>query len=258
MKYIHFTPTLCMPLPLLEITHLARLHPDGSGHLLHPADVSIFAGDRIVISGRAGSGKSLLLRAIARLDNVQLQRMMFLQKAVDERDLPRYRSRVQLVHQHVELIDGSVEDNIRLPLRFSQHKHRSFDSNNLHRALDFFQQPKDFFQRHSSDLSGGERQIVNLLRSLSLSPQLLLLDEPSAALDHASAQLLESYVQQWLAESPNERAYVWVSHSREQMQRVGHQHWHMVSGKLHSQAPTTVTDETEQNTYTTQQIGADS
>ncbi len=67
-----------MPTPLLHIKNLSRQRADGQGYLLHPTDISITAGERVAICGASGSGKSMLLRAIALLDSIHYQNITFL------------------------------------------------------------------------------------------------------------------------------------------------------------------------------------
>jgi putative ABC transport system ATP-binding protein len=82
------------------------------------------------------------------------------------------------------------------------------------------------------NLSGGERQIVAMLRALLVVPAVLLLDEPSAALDPQTTATLEQLVDTWHAEEPSKRAYVWVSHDTAQAQRVADRIIHLRDGTL--------------------------
>ncbi len=78
--------------------------------------------------------------------------------------------------------------------------------------LQLLHKPADFLQRSVSVISGGEAQIVAFLRALQLSPLVLLLDEPTASLDTATANCLETLVAAWQNEAPK-RAYLWTSHA---------------------------------------------
>ncbi len=232
---------LAMSDSLLHIKNLSRQRADERGYLLHPTDISIAAGERIAVCGASGSGKSMLLRAIALLDTIDYQNITFLGSDIKDVSIPHYRSQVQLIHQNVTLIEGSVEDNLRFPHTFAVNRNRVATPFDIQGALEFFQLPQRFLQRHSNQLSGGERQIVNLWRSLALSPRILLLDEPSASLDADAALRLEQYVRQWLDDSPNERAYLWVSHHSEQIQRIANVYWHVNAGVLQIQATPVIT-----------------
>jgi len=87
-------------------------------------------------------------------------------------------------------------------------------------------------ERTAPTLSGGEAQIVALLRAIQLRPTLLLLDEPTAALDDESSRMIERLVSGWFEESPAARALVWVSHNKEQVARVASRVMSMSAGRL--------------------------
>jgi putative ABC transport system ATP-binding protein len=89
----------------------------------------------------------------------------------------------------------------------------------------------DFLDKLASDLSGGEAQIAALVRVLQLAPDVLLLDEPTASLDPASARSIEALVSAWF-DADAERACIWVSHDLEQARRVATRHLTMNAGVL--------------------------
>jgi ABC-type iron transport system FetAB ATPase subunit len=84
-----------------------------------------------------------------------------------------------------------------------------------------------------SRLSTGERQRLALLRSLSVSPSILLLDEPTAALDQSATEKVEALLRNWVQAQP--RAIIWVSHDGTQRQRVATQQWRVANGVLQCQ-----------------------
>jgi putative ABC transport system ATP-binding protein len=74
-----------------------------------------------------------------------------------------------------------------------------------------------FLTKDAEHLSGGEAQLMALLRALQLEPQVLLLDEPTASLDEGTTLKVESLLKEWQAEG--ERAIVTISHHPDQMAR---------------------------------------
>ncbi len=79
---------------------------------------------------------------------------------------------------------------------------------------------------------GGKPNSAALLRVLQLDPEVLLLDEPTAALDPASARAVEALVAAWFEAAPDKRAYLWISHDPAQAARVGSEQLSIVAGEL--------------------------
>jgi putative ABC transport system ATP-binding protein len=125
-----------------------------------------------------------------------------------------------------------VEDNLRLPFALKAHRGRRFDRERILQLLEGLGRSAAFLDRSSRDLSGGEAQIVALLRAVQLDPALLLLDEPTASLDNVTAQAVEGLLDRWFAAGQGERALVWVSHDLDQARRVTGRCLHMRSGRL--------------------------
>jgi putative ABC transport system ATP-binding protein len=78
---------------------------------------------------------------------------------------------------------------------------------------------EDFLERQAVQLSGGEAQMVAVVRALQLDPLALLLDEPTASLDPHGAERLESLINDWQA-ADEQRALLLTSHNQDQVARV--------------------------------------
>jgi putative ABC transport system ATP-binding protein len=201
---------------MLEAVELTRRTPTGLV-LLNGISLSIRPGERFAILGPTGSGKTLLLRALALLDAVDSGEVRFDGRAVSDPEVPAFRRRVVYLHQRPALIEGTVEQNLQLPWSFKTKSDSGFHRENVLRFLGCIGRGADFLHRPSAQLSGGERQIVALLRALQLEPRVLLLDEPTAALDFKSTACVEDIVRTYLKESPGTRASVWVTHDLDQV-----------------------------------------
>lgn len=205
---------------ILSAQGLRRKTPDGSSFLLQDVTVNLEAGDRLVLSGPSGSGKSLLLRSLVLLDPLQQGTVYFRGRPVTRADIPHYRSQVVYLAQHPLLLEGTVEANLRAPFQLEQYRNRALDRAKVIDQLRALDRCVDFLGKASRELSGGEAQLVALLRVLQLSPRVLLLDEPTSALDPQTTLQIENLLLQWVETDSGERAFVWVSHDPQQRARV--------------------------------------
>lgn len=209
-----------MPLktPLLETRHICRRGRNDEP-LLNSVRLTVRAGERWAISGVSGAGKTLLLRSLALLDPIGGD-ILWNGQTVDARNILEYRSRVIYLAQNAAMIDGNVTDNLKLAFSLNQNQDRKWDERQVNDWCSQFQKDEQFLKRDAHDLSGGERQIVVLIRALAISPQILLLDEATSALDPQSVNIYEQIVGEWLEEDLNNRAIIWVTHSKDQRHRV--------------------------------------
>lgn len=194
--------------------------------------LTIVAGQRIALEGPAGSGKSLLLRALALLDPVDTGTIRWRGAEVADSDVPAYRRSVAYLAQSPALVEGTVETNLKLPFSLAAHRRQSYDGT---RCLDLLRQlgrDGTFMAQPVETLSGGERQITALVRLLQLEPDVLLLDEPTAALDPVTTSLAERLIREWVEVDASGRAYAWVSHDAQQARTVSDRRLRMNRGTL--------------------------
>ncbi|MEW4530253.1 ATP-binding cassette domain-containing protein [Maioricimonas sp. JC845] len=219
-----------MTAPLLEARNLHRTG-DGETPLLTDVSLRVDPGQRWAIRGSSGAGKTVLMRALALLDPIDAGEIHFHGKPVANTDVPRYRSRVVYLQQRPTLLEGTVEENLQLPFQLRAHDEHQYDRDRIIELLSHVGRDESFLTRQREHLSGGEAQIVAVLRAIQLNPQLLLLDEPTAALDADSVHAVESLVTDWLAED-NTRATVWVTHDDAQTQRMSDHVLHLAGGRV--------------------------
>ncbi len=206
--------------PLLTATGLGRRRSRSDAWLLRGVNLAIRGGDRLAITGPTGAGKTLLLRALSLLDLIDEGEVRWREKPIAPADIPFYRRQVIYLHQRPTFVEGTVEDNLRLPYSLRASRGDHFDRHKALKLLGSVGRGGDLLSRTDQDLSGGERQLVAIARALQLEPTVLLLDEPTASLDREAAQSIEDLVLGWQRQNARERAVVFVSHSPEQVGRV--------------------------------------
>jgi putative ABC transport system ATP-binding protein len=171
----------------------------GSRVVLERIDLSVAAGERVIIRGRSGSGKTTLLNVIGGLDGgydgelrVDGQDL----HALHERARGRYRAdRVAFVFQRANLIGRlSLLHNVLLPSLF-QHRRRN-GSADRRRALEVLERVglASFARQEARLLSGGEAQRAALARAIFAEPKILLCDEPTGSLDEESARSVAALI----------------------------------------------------------------
>ncbi|MEM1116152.1 MAG: ATP-binding cassette domain-containing protein [Bacteroidota bacterium] len=182
-------------------------------------DLRLGAGERLAVVGPSGSGKTLLLRALAGLDRLDEGEVRWEGRVPEADGLPAHRARVGYLSQTPALFAGTVADNLRAPFDLGVHAGRAYDPEAACRALDRLGRRAAFLDQGVDGLSGGERQLAQLLRAMQAAPQVLLLDEPTASLDTAATAEVEALVADYLAAEAG-RAAVWTSHDPAQLDRA--------------------------------------
>jgi polar amino acid transport system ATP-binding protein len=157
----------------------------GQFHALKSIDITVMAGQCVVLWGPSGSGKTTLLRCIAGLEPAQSGTLEVagVRRVVGPLVRPQPSRDVGMVFQRSALfLNMRVIDNLTLGLRRVRRMERR-DAEAL--ALRYLAQVRmaDFAMRYPAQLSGGQQQRVEIARALCMEPRLVLFDEPTAALD---------------------------------------------------------------------------
>jgi ABC-type polar amino acid transport system ATPase subunit len=163
----------------------------GSVEVLHGVDLSIHAGEHVVIFGPSGSGKSTLLRSINLLEQPDEGSLRVLgveygpaECAKKERGSPlALRRQVGMVFQQFNLFPHlTVLGNVTFALRRAKGVSREAAEERAVEALESVGL-LPWAAHYPSQLSGGQQQRVAIARALSLDPKVMLFDEPTSALD---------------------------------------------------------------------------
>jgi ABC-type polar amino acid transport system ATPase subunit len=157
----------------------------GDNLVLDGIDMSVDAGEVLVIIGPSGSGKSTLLRCINLLEPIQSGRIFLEQEEITRPgiDISAVRQRIGIVFQQFNLFPHlKVMDNLTLAARRVRKLPRSEAERRAEELLEIVGLPEKAYQ-YPHQLSGGQQQRVAIARALMMSPHVMLFDEVTSALD---------------------------------------------------------------------------
>ena len=220
---------------LLRLRDVGRRAPGSDKWLIQDVSLEVNAGDRIALVGSSGSGKSVLLRVLALLDGIDAGTLEMQGKPAGEPSVPEHRRKVTYLHQRPALFEGTVQFNFERPFCLKVSQNASYNRDRVLKLLRDVGREESFLQKRVSELSGGEAQIMALIRAVQLDPVMLLLDEATAALDEETTEAAERLVNGWL-EQENERAVVFVSHDEAQARRVARRIIRIDAGRIREDA----------------------
>ncbi len=176
-------------LPLIEMKGIKKAF--GDNEVLKGFSLKLFPKENVVILGKSGSGKSVLIKCLIRLMEIDEGEVIVLGKSIpdlNQEDLDHIRTEVGFLFQGSALYDSmTVRENLQFPLR--RHPERKLGTNEdelirqalksvgLEEAIDLM----------PAELSGGMKRRVALARTLILKPKIILYDEPTTGLDPITA-----------------------------------------------------------------------
>lgn len=190
-------------------------------NLLQEVSLSVKAGRIHALLGPSGSGKSTLLYTLNRLREITEGQIKIDGEDIRSLNILELRRRVGFVMQKAIFFSGTVGDNILYGPRLKTKLNPSRSSVPLpdpRFLLQLVGLDPEWVSRDPNTLSGGQQQRVSLARTLANEPEVLLLDEPTAALDTQGSIHLENLITRLCAE--HHLTVIWVTHDLRQAQRV--------------------------------------
>ena len=195
--------------------------------LFSRVDLSLERGARLALLGESGGGKTTLLKLLDRLVECESGAVEVLGRPVAEHPIGELRRRVILV-SHPALFGGAVRDELCVALRWRGLSDPSDEAlRGLLRSLGLSEVE---LGREGEALSAGQRARVCLGRALLCEPELLLLDEPTGALDPRAARELIDALVAWSEERG--ASLVVVTHRPADAERLGGQAAFLLDGEL--------------------------
>jgi subfamily B ATP-binding cassette protein MsbA len=195
-----------LPLPHLRGTirfeAVDFAYPGQPRPTLRQADFTIAVGEWTLIQGASGAGKSTIVNLLLRFFTPGTGRILIDGIPLDQIDMDAWRSRIAVSGQDVELIDGTIADNIALgrPDASPAEIDRVVDAAGLEAIVAALEHGLETrIGERGLNLSGGQRQRVGIARALLVEPDLLILDEATSALDAASDAQIFAAVERAMA-----------------------------------------------------------
>ncbi|GAC1424197.1 MAG: ABC transporter ATP-binding protein [Flavisolibacter sp.] len=159
----------------------------GNNHVLKGIDLEVCQGENVVVLGRSGTGKSVLIKIISGLLRPDQGTVSVLGKEVDrlsEKELLLLRLKIGFSFQNSALYDSmTIKENLEFPLvRHNRNLNRAQVNQSVRSVLEAVGLLKTINQM-PAELSGGQRKRIGIARTLILQPEIMLYDEPTAGLD---------------------------------------------------------------------------
>ena len=179
------------PALVIQITNLKKSY--GDNHVLDGFNMNLYEGENLVVMGKSGSGKSVMIKCLIGLEAPDSGTIMVMGKNINllkQEDLDELRTEIGFLFQGSALYDSmSVRENLEFPLRRHTKKFgfledttalvmEALENVGLAHAIDLM----------PSELSGGMKRRVALARTLILQPKIILYDEPTTGLDPITAK----------------------------------------------------------------------
>jgi phospholipid/cholesterol/gamma-HCH transport system ATP-binding protein len=170
----------------------------GNYHVLKGVDLELYKGENLVVLGKSGTGKSVLIKIIVGLLTPDEGEVKVLNKYVDQityTQLLALRLKVGFSFQNSALYDSmTVRQNLEFPLVRNQ---RKLTKSEVNMAVEEMLDAVGLLQtinQMPSELSGGQRKRIGIARTLILRPEIMLYDEPTAGLDPITCLEINSLI----------------------------------------------------------------
>lgn len=197
--------------------------------IINGISLKINKGDYIYIVGPSGGGKSTFLKLCCHLISPTKGNIFYKGKNLLDYNPMELRKEISYTFQTPYLFGDRIVENIEFPFKI---RNSQVDYEKVYSLMELFKINKDFLQNEVTNLSGGEKQRIALIRNLLFKPEILLLDEVTSALDKENTEIVEEAISELNKEGVT---ILWVTHNLEQSRRNGNRIITIENGEIKSE-----------------------
>lgn len=226
---------------ILVVENLMKTFPGGKT-AVNNLSFQLGKGECLGLVGESGCGKSTLARCLLRIESVDSGSIYLNHIAIEglnERQLYPYRKKIQIVFQNptaalnpkLKIKDSIIEpyEQYRKELVLSHFSYTSKEAF-IRQLLEAVELPSHVANQYPHELSGGQKQRVTIARSISIEPDLIVLDEPTASLDVISQGAVLTLLTE-LRETLN-LSYLFISHDLAAVKQMSQRIMVMKDGEI--------------------------
>lgn len=194
--------------------------------ILNNISIDIEKGDCVSIVGPSGSGKSTLLKLCADIISPSKGHIYYREKSYLSYNPLDLRRKISYCVQIPYLFGSKVYENLEFPFKIRNEK---VDNSKILSLINRFNLDESILQKEITALSGGEKQRIAIIRNLLYTPEILLLDESTSALDKDNAKKVLEYVKELNGQGVT---VLWITHNLEESEEIFNKRIYISGGKL--------------------------
>lgn len=174
--------------PIVSFENVTFYYPGSSSPALRDISFSLKRGQTLGIIGGTGSGKSTIVKLLARLYEPSEGRILFKGVDLNKLDPEILHAQTGFAFQKAQLFSGTIADNIKLgrDIKEEEVRRAAQDAQAEEFILGKEKGYDSLLEQGGSNLSGGQKQRLNIARAIAGRPELVILDDSSSALDYAT------------------------------------------------------------------------
>jgi len=195
-------------------------------NILTGIDLCVKKGDKVLITGESGGGKSTLLRTILFFEPAVSGDIFWAKEKINTANINQYRSHFAYVGQKAPLFEGTVKEYFHLPFTFKNNCHKIEDNKLALMYMAKFSLAESKMDEVYEELSGGEKQRITLIQSLLVNKDIYILDEVTSNLDKENIERVVDIIVE-----KQERTVICVSHNFE-WEKKANRKFKMKDGQL--------------------------